>query len=370
MNVCIIGGGNIGTFIAADIARKPCINVRMYSSKPELWNTTITAFDGQTGEEFSSTIDFITNDIEKAVSGAQYIIVTVPSCVVPMIADKLLKFVIPGQKIGIVPGSGGAEFYFNEHRKKGCIIYGIQRVPAVARIQEYGKRVMYSGRRGQLHVASIPDKYSEVIRNDTQTMFNMECEVLPSFLCLTLTPSNPILHTTRLYSMFCIYHEGVVYSEQFLFYEDWTDFSSEILFDCDRELQNILKRLPEMDLTSVRSLKLHYESETPEALTRKIKSTPAFHGIRTPMLKVSGGFIPDFKSRYFLEDFPYGLKIIKEFAEVVGEEVPAIDSVLSWYYSVSGDLCNSFNLSEFGINSVNDIYEFYAESPAKGEKYG
>ena len=76
------------------------------------------------------------------------------------------------------------------------------------------------------------------------------------------------------------------------------------------------------------------------------------------MKKVEGGWIPDFDSRYFTADFPYGLAIIEEFARITEVDVPNMNKTMDWYRTVTGD--NSrLELSEFGINSVEDIYRFY-----------
>ena len=48
------------------------------------------------------------------------------------------------------------------------------------------------------------------------------------------------------------------------------------------------------------------------------------------MLKTDDGFIPDFQSRYFTEDIPYGLLIIKSVAAITGTATPVIDTVITW----------------------------------------
>ena len=48
------------------------------------------------------------------------------------------------------------------------------------------------------------------------------------------------------------------------------------------------------------------------------------------MKEVEGGWIPDFESRYFTEDFPYGLRIIKDLSTKYKVETPVIDKVDAW----------------------------------------
>ena len=48
------------------------------------------------------------------------------------------------------------------------------------------------------------------------------------------------------------------------------------------------------------------------------------------MKEVEGGFIPDFKSRYFTEDFPYGLAVVHQLAQEKNVDAPTIEKVLDW----------------------------------------
>ncbi|NHB69845.1 NAD/NADP octopine/nopaline dehydrogenase [Bacteroidales bacterium M08MB] len=201
-----------------------------------------------------------------------------------------------------------------------------------------------------------------------QELIRIKCTPLANYLNVTLTPSNPILHTTRLYSIFKSYKEGIYWDKQLNFYEDWTNESSEILLKCDNELQLILKKLSQINLDGIKPLSIHYESNTPSELTNKIRSIDAFKGIRTPMVETEFGFIPDFNSRYFTEDFLFGLNIIKAFAEIILLDTPNIDMVLKWFeiatkqpvFNKTGDLI--YNLpKKYGVKSINDIIEYYGK---------
>lgn len=125
-------------------------------------------------------------------------------------------------------------------------------------------------------------------------------------------------------------------------YEGWTDEASRMLIACDSELQDLCHVIP-MDIKTVKSLKLHYESSTTKAMTAKIRGIEAFKGLTSPMKQTSDGWVPDFESRYFVADFSYGLKIIKDMARLFEVETPHIDEVWNWYEEVSRDR-NFFSL--------------------------
>ncbi len=53
------------------------------------------------------------------------------------------------------------------------------------------------------------------------------------------------------------------------------------------------------------------------------------------MKRIPEGWIPDFESRYFTADFAYGLKVIRDTADLFGVPTPDIDSVWRWYERVN-----------------------------------
>jgi len=357
MKITVIGAGNIGTQFAVSFASKG-YDVAIYASKPERISKTLCMINEENATITEAEISIVTNNIAEAVRDAEYIFVTHPAFMLKSTARLLEDCVEAGVKLCIVPGTGGAEFFFKNLVDKGVLLFGLQRVPSVARLVEYGKAVCVTGYRDKLNLGGIGregiDKVSALL-SDT---FGMPCNILPNYLCVTLTPSNPILHTTRLRTLFGDYKEGIVYEMNTLFYEEWSQESSELLFACDDELQHVCKSLERLELSDVRSLKLHYESDTPEKLTAKIRSIKSLQGLTSPMTRVEGGFVPDFSSRYFTADFPYGLAILKEIAEVCGVSVPNMCETLKWYENITGNK-SDFKLSDFGINTKEDLYKFY-----------
>ena len=188
---------------------------------------------------------------------------------------QILPYVDSNTIIMVLPGTGGAEFAFADCIKKGATLSGLQRVPTVARIEELGKRVRCEGLRSELHVAAIPHSKTSEIADFMSEVWGIPCHVLPNYLSVTLTPSNPILHTTRLRTLFADYEPGKVYDSNPLFYGEWSDESSNLLIQADEELQQMCRMMEQagvgdIDLSQVKSLKLHYESDTIEAMTSKI----------------------------------------------------------------------------------------------------
>ena len=260
----------------------------------------------------------------------------------------------------MVPGTGGGECAFRECIEKGATLFGLQRVPSVARLIKYGKTVCATGYRKELHVAALPQFKTDEVRKIISSIFDMPCIALPHYLNLTLTPSNPILHTVRLRTLFKDYQEGVTYGSIPLFYEEWNNEASELLFKCDDEVQQICAVLNpyHYDLSYVKSLKTHYDSDTPEQLTKKISSIPSLQGLKTPMMEADAGYIPDFHSRYFTADFPFGLDILVQIADFMKVDVPNMKDTLKWYRNIAQD-DTKFCFEDFGIFNKTDFIRYY-----------
>ena len=357
MNITIVGGGNVGTQFAVHCAEKGH-NVTIFTSKPNAFSNELFIVDEENtvlrrGEARA------TNDAA-IFSEADLIFVTTPSFMAEQVAEQIIPRVRSGTLIGFIPGTGGMECVFRSAVERGCILFGLQRVPSVARLKEYGRTVCAVGYRDKLHVSAIPFQATERCRIIVEDLLSMPCAALPCYLNLTLTPSNPILHTTRLRTLFKDYHKEKIYSRVPLFYEEWDNESAERVFACDDEVQQLCKSLSEYDLSAVKSLKEHYESNTPDTLTQKIRSIVSFRGILTPMVTVDGGYVPDFNSRYFTADFPYGLAILRQISAYLGVKTPAMDDVYGWYEDVIGDH-KKFNYRDYSIIDKSSFINFYSK---------
>ena len=359
MNITIVGGGNIGTQFAVHCAQKKH-RVTVYTSQPEKFSKTLSIVDVQGNVTHHGELALATNDASLAFREADVIIVTVPADCMRQYGEKLYHHIRPGVKIGLIPGTGGGECVFAKCRQKGAVLFGLQRVPAVARLVTYGKQVCSTGYRAELFAAALPKSQTEDCCRLMESIFDIPCHGLPDYLNLTLTPSNPILHTTRLRTIFSDYRPGVVYNRIPLFYQEWDDASSRLLIACDNEVQQLCKALTDFDLSGVRSLKDHYESQTPEAMTYKISHIPAFQGLSSPQKEVEGGLIPDLQSRYFTADFSYGLVILVQLAHMANVPAPNMEQTLQWYKNFAGQT-EMFDFSRWGIRDYESLVAFYRQ---------
>lgn len=369
MKIAVLGSGNIGTLISTQLTLKGH-EVHLYSRKPQLFGETVIYEDADFDSKQEVKICNVSSDLKQVVVNAELVIVTVPAFAIKELMEKVFPLINASTRVLFYPGTGGVEFYCKDFIAAGGVVFGTQRVCSVARLKEYGKHVISSGKRNEMFVAAIPSCYGQEAAELIEMLFDITTSALPNYLSVTFTPSNPILHTSRLYSLFQDYNPNVGYDRIPLFYEEWDLKSSNVLVDLDKEVQEMCQCLP-MDLSDVRSLLQHYESKDAQALKNKICSIKSFKGLKTPQIVINGRFHPDLESRYFTADFPYGLLILKAFANICGIDTPMMDKVIGWYQGVIrkeyltediqlGKDSEELTLPQhYGITTVEQIVDYY-----------
>ena len=376
--VCIIGAGNEGHYLMPLNAANKELTVNVLTSNSSNFNKTIKSTNVNTGEITEGNINIVSTNPEDVIPCSDMIIFTVPHNACALYLEKIYSYTNPGTFIGFIPGTGGIEFLTKDFiQKKKCIVFGSQRVPSGTKVTERGASVNSLGNRKDIRIASTNPNYTEDICSFISNILSIKTIPLPNYLTVTFTPSNPILHTSRLYGLFHDYREGMEWDMCLSFYKAWDEYSSDVLILCDSELQECCRRLSKFDLKGVKSLKEHYEIDTAqgkndvERMTNKIR-TLQYLKDNAPMCKNSNDkFIPNLTTRYFTEDFPYGLCILRSFIGIAGVNCPMIDNVLNWYeklfgleYFINGTFCGkdlqSLPLPQnYGIKSIDDIYSYY-----------
>lgn len=330
--ICICGGGSLGHVCAGFLSSQPSVQVNIYTQQPDKWSNEIIVTDPDC-KAYHGHINRISNSVDQVLENCDIVLLCLPGFA---IRETLLQIkpYIGNACVGSIVCSTG--FFFTAHEVLGnnVKLFGFQRTPFIARLTEYGHAANLLGYKPRIAIAveNISDK--ESFRAQIEQLFNVPTVLLDSFYEVSLTNSNPILHTGRLYSMWKDWN-GEIFDHNILFYKEWTDEASQILIDMDSEFMNLLDTLP-VTKGSIPSLLEYYESTDAHSLCSKIQSIQAFQSILSPMKQVNGGWVPNFSSRYFTEDFPYGLSFIKKLAIENHVQTPVIDKVYNW----GMDKCN------------------------------
>lgn len=326
--ICLVGGGSLTHVIAGWLSRQG-MSVNILTRRPDAWAKSLTISTPK--EEFTAPLSTVSNNPADVIPEADVVLLTVPGTANAGELRTIKPYLRPDTLVGGVFCSSG--FFFEAHKilSPKQPLWGLQRVPFIARQTEYGHRARILGNRPDLKVAFENVEPTECLEfaHWLGKAFNCEVNIMNSYLEVSITNSNPILHTGRLYSMFADWDENQRSNHNILFYEEWTTDSAQTIIDMDAELFNLLSKLP-VNHDYLLPLLTYYESCDAESLCRKISSIAAFKGITSPMLQDEHGWYPDYTSRYFTEDFGHSLRYIYELAREHNVSTPTINKVYEW----------------------------------------
>lgn len=331
--ICICGGGSLAHVCAGVFASRPDVEVRIHTRRPEQWSHTLTITDPD-GREYRGTLACVSSDVAEVLRDCDIALLCLPGYAIDPTLQNLVPHLNAHTVVGSIVSSTG--FFFAAHRllPAQTPLFGFQRVPYIARTEEYGRSAHLLGYKPRLAVAVENVETPETLRRAIEDLWQTPTVLLANHYEASLTNSNPILHTSRLYSMWHNWDGKTPYTSRSYFYRDWTIEDSELIIAMDAEFMELLHKLP-VTPGAIPSILDYYESHDAASLACKISSIPAFLPILSPMKSVNLptgalGWIPDFDSRYFTEDFPYGLRIIIELLDRYHIAAPNLRRVYEW----------------------------------------
>ena len=369
MKIGIVGAGNIGTALAADLAQRHC--VKLYSSRPFEFSDKVVYKDSAGDMSFDSHIEIVSDKYADVVCGVDIVFVCLPTYLIKIAAEHIASALTAPVPICFVPGAGGVEFLAKRLADMRCPIVGLDRVPYVARVIEYGKSVLAS-KKSKTRIAVMRNTQSSLL-DDISFILDMPATRIRNFLSVSLTPT---LHISRLYDLYgsMIHPERVEHDP--LFYGEWRDSASSICFELDNELHSVCEVLLKFGINTseVVPYAIHYEAPSVCDLTLKLRSIQSLSKIHGPVVRRRNELFLDINSRYFTESFPYRLALVKGLADLAGVKVPLSDKVLSWYskiagkeYFVNGRFCGKDTIEcsmpqNFGICDIEKLLSYYSEN--------
>ena len=326
MKICICGGGNLGHVCAGFLANRGH-QVSILTTKPERWNSELKIVAPDT--TFSGKLALVTSKPEVVIPQAEMILVCLPGFAIHKELEVIKPYLSKSAIVGSVVSSTGFFFEAFDVLPSDISLFGFQRVPFISRTIEYGKEAELKGYKDTLHVAIEHATDKEPIRKELENLFEKPVSLTDSFYEVSLSNSNPLLHPARLYTMWKDWQPGIIYPRNPQFYAEWTIEASALLIQMDNEFQQLLMTLG-LKAGCIPTILDYYESTDGITLTQKLHDIRAFQGILSPMKEIEGGFIPDFSSRYFTEDFPFGMRFIVETAHKHDVPIPTIEKVYQW----------------------------------------
>lgn len=328
--ITICGGGSLGHVVAGWLSARNHAVVNILTGRPEKWQHNIEV---DTPDELilNGSIAKISNKAEDVIPESDVVLLCLPGYMIAKQLETIKPFLKPSAYVGSVFSSTG--FFFEAINILGNQqpLWGFQRVPFISRVEEYGKSAHLLGYKNSHNIAieNVSNSQKVEFAMMMQDWFERPINILQNYYEASLTNSNPLLHTSRLYTMFGGENEGKAYDRMIFFYEEWTEAAADLYIKMDEEFFRLLKVLP-VSANYLPTVLDYYESHDAKSLANKLGSIQGFKGITSPMKQVKNGWIADFESRYFTEDFPFGLKYIWQLAHEKGISCPNIDMVYEW----------------------------------------
>jgi len=327
-NICIAGGGSLGHVIAGWLANKGH-KVSVLTRNPLDWSNELVINTPDC--RFTAKLTKVSLNPADIIPNADVVLLTVPGYANKYELESIKPFLRKGSYVGGVFCSSGFFFEAIKTLPDDIKLWGFQRVPFISRTVNYGHEANLLGYRPELNIAieRDSDNGKELFRKWIEVSFGSKTILRKNFYEVSITNSNPILHTSRLYTMFHDWPEDKRIGQNIFFYEEWTTEAAELLLKMDAELFKILEYLPTTPgyLTPLID---YYESYDAKSLRNKLSSISGFKGIYSPMKQDERGWYPDYSSRYFTEDFGYSLRYIWELGKKYNINTPYIDMVYEW----------------------------------------
>jgi opine dehydrogenase len=331
--ICVCGGGSLGHVVAGYISATSHCKVNILTRHPSSWSKELLINDIN-GTSYKGTLNVISDSPKDVIVDSDIVLLCLPGYSIREELENIREYISDRMYVGSIVSSTGFFFMAHEILPPITKLFGFQRVPFIARTSEYGRSANILGYKSSLNLAVESSDAPLDFCEELESLFNTPIHLLNNYYEASLTNSNPLLHTSRLYGLFKDWEEGIYYKKQPLFYSEWTDFDSCNLINMDNEFMNLLDSLP-VDKKHIPSILTYYECHDAKSLTCKLNSINAFKNILSPMVYVAGkGYIPDLQSRYFVEDFPYGMSFIHRLCVLNSISMPNINLIFNWGMSL------------------------------------
>ncbi|MDE6338527.1 MAG: NAD/NADP octopine/nopaline dehydrogenase family protein [Muribaculaceae bacterium] len=359
--VCICGGGSQSHISAGVIGSNPDYEVSILTRHPEKWSHDFKTIDLE-GKEYKAQLAVITDDPERVIPQSDVVLIALPGFAIKDVLTKIAPHCTSNKLIGCVFGGSGFFIAAQQILGKDVKAFALQRVPYTGRPIEYGHSGRLKGYKPYLKVAftNVSSQQQKEITDMLVSWYSTPVYPLSHWLEATLSNSNPLLHPCRMYVMFKDWTPDKVYDRiPFMYNYDWDDESSQCWIDCDIELREIIAKLP-MKAEEVPSILDYYGCSDVQSLTKKMQNIEPFKTVQAHMIEVDGGYKIDSSIRYFTEDIPFGLLLIKAFAEKTKTMTPNIDNVIYWAqkvmgkeYLIDGHLTGKDCTEGYNCNNIN-----------------
>lgn len=353
--VLIVGGGNAAHVMAALLPSLgiACNMLASFGDEADRINAGLDQ-QGHIAATFDAHLEpsgivrgrpeKISKYAEEVIGGCNVLLLPLPSFAYRSVLEELKPHLSAGMYIGVTPGQGGFDWVARDvlgDLADELVFFAMMPMPFNCRITSFGQEVAVQEIKRHYRLGAVPRSAEGDAISICEQLFGA-AESCGHFLSATLCPINAVIHPQRLYAL-CHPRGRKPWSPDHpldanpLFYEEMDDLSVEMMNLVNSEMIAVATALKAcgvaVDVPHIFDFlaKFVYQDDAPD-LRSFFSHQPAYKGFRCPFKRTAdgSGWQPDFASRYFTEDVPFGLCVHKGVADIAGVPTPTIDKVITW----------------------------------------
>ena len=357
--MAILGGGHGAHTLAADMKNRGH-EVRLFEM-PEFKKNVQKLFETKTIEvtgvaKYKAVLDMVTDDIEQAVNGAEYVFVVTPAFAHQAYAKLLKGRVRSDQNLVIFPGGFGALIFKKEFGQGDCpVIAESNTLPYDTRLSEPCKIQLFG--YNNLRLGFMPSERSaELNKKFREDLFDFGAPYTDVLEC-SLSNANPCLHTGPcLLSVSSIENPTINF---FLYEHGFTPSAAKLNMALDNERKAVGRALG-YKITCMEDF-----SGLPENFTWQQFYMSA-HG-QIALTPISGP--NDIFNRYLTEDVFCALAPWTGLGRQLGVDMPCMEAAVN-IYSVIHETNwreKAYQVADLGLDGLSvEQIRAYAQTGRKG----
>lgn len=323
MNITIVGAGHAGTTVACDL-KSQGHHIRLLKTSKGLHNEhfqKIVESNGkvikeENGEVLEITLDIVTTDYEKALAGAELIILYVQTNYHEDVIRKMAPYLQDGQVILIEPGYLSTLYFIKYCSEKKLTIVEAESSPIDCRIVEPG-HVTVVFRNVRNPIAVYPASETERVHSMFESFGYHFCRV-NSVVEAALHNPNLIVHTVG--ALMSIPRIEYSKGDYWMYREVFTPHVWNIVTALDKEKMDVLEKLGCERVSYVEACRNR------NSLDLSCDATEVFFDYANNHAP-KGPAIPD--SRYITEDVPEGLVLLESLGQILEVETPTCTGLIN-----------------------------------------
>ncbi len=303
------------------------------------------------GSTLTARLDRVTADAKAAIEDADIVIITVPAHVRPQTLQAIVPHLSASKPvyIGAIPGFCGFDWLAEAALpdRPNLVIWGMKDVPHTAFELTPGRSIKMGGGKSQLYVATHPRESQasgQQLQGILTRLYDPCVRMLDHYLEITLTPGNPIMHSSVIYGLIGPYGQWhrKIFPQRMCWWSECPELGAYFLERMDQESQALCAVISQrlgIGLSSVKALKQEIveaygdQIRDQSSMLSILRTNQAYNNILAPMVPAAdnrAGYVIERESRAFNEDVAYGLVLLVEMARRLDLKVPYIEEVLQW----------------------------------------